>query len=214
MPRQDDRPHDQRPRPRVRHHLRLDPALRAENRPRREDLAQNADPARSARRLQGPHRGEYRPRLRILRPRARHHRGAGRHGSGAHQRQTSGGDRLCKIRGIRTQHDVHADHRHPQAAGQGAFRGICLEGRRPAGLRSVLGRLYAPSRSLHAAGRRRRFETVGQFALGLALRRSERRQGLHRIAGRGVRPPAGHGRFDHPDRPARTADPLPRSAAT
>lgn len=98
----------------------------------------------------GPHRGEYRPRLRILRPRARHHRGAGRHGSGAHQRQTSGGDRLCKIRGIRTQHDVHADHRHPQAAGQGAFRGICLEGRRPAGLRSVLGRLYAPSRSLHA----------------------------------------------------------------
>lgn len=28
-------------------------ALRAENRPRREDLAQNADPARSARRLQG-----------------------------------------------------------------------------------------------------------------------------------------------------------------
>lgn len=70
-------------------------------------------------------------------------------------------------------------------------------------LTKCAGTTIRPSRSLHAAGRRKRFETVGQFALGLALRRSERRQGLHRIAGR-VYGRLQHGRFDHPrPRPAR-----------
>ena len=135
LPRQDDRPYDQRKRPCLRHHLRLDPPLQVTpGTQRRYRRSADADPARSAGRLQRPHRGEHRSGVRILRPRAGCHRGAGRHGSGAHQGQASGGGRGSEVRRLSAQHDVHAGHRHPQTAGTRTLRGVPEIGKAAVGL--------------------------------------------------------------------------------
>ena len=54
-----------------------------------------------------------------------------------------------------------------------------------------------------------RLETVGQLALGLALRRAGRRCGLRRRPGGSLREAGRHGGHDDPDGPSRTADILP-----
>ena len=215
LPRQDDRPYDQRKRPSLRHHLRLDPPLQVTpGTQRRYRRSADADPARSAGSLQRPHRGEHRSGVRILRPRAGRHRGAGRHGSGAHQGQASGGGRGGEVRRLSAQHDVHAGHRHPQTAGTRTLRGVPEIGKAAAGLRSLLGRIYARGGSLHETHRGRRFETLGELALAVALRRAERRPRFPGRDGGGLRPVARHGGDHHPDRPSRTADPLSRIERT
>lgn len=50
--------------------------------------------------------------------------------------------------------------------GRELFEEYASKGRRPAGLRSVLGRLYAPSRSLHAAGSSQAVRNCGSIRSG------------------------------------------------